>query len=203
MLVTDGSQGVSTGMILAKGFGFQHPSDSELGIQLGANHVVKIGDPEAGSNDTILTVDDNSSAITLRAGGTNYQTINSSGTNFADTDVVRPVLKDFSETVNALGSKSVSFSVDIEDGNVQTVTIGGDCTISFSNAPDSGKAGTCTLIITNGGAHTVSWIESPQLVKWPGNIAPALTSSGIDILSFLTTDAGVNVYGFVGGINFQ
>lgn len=203
MLVTDGSQGVSTGMILAKGFGFQHPSDSEVGIQLGANHVVKIGDPEAGSNDTILTVDDNSSAITLRAGGTNYQTINSSGTNFADTDVVRPVLKDFSETVKALGSKSTSFSVDFEEGNVQTVTIGGDCTISFANAPASGKAGTCTLIITNGGAHTVSWIESPQLVKWPGNIAPALTSSGIDILSFLTTDAGVTVYGFVGGINFQ
>jgi len=203
MLITDGSQGVSTGMILSKGFGFQHPSDSEVGIELGANHVVKIGDPAAGSNDTILTVDDNSSAITVRAGGTNYQTINSSGTNFADTDVVRPVLKDFSEKVNAIGSKSTSFSVDFEDGNVQTVTITGDCTISFANSPPSGKAGTCTLIITNGGAHTVTWIASPQVIKWPGNVAPALTASGTDIISFLTTDAGINIYGFVGGLNFS
>ena len=123
--------------------------------------------------------------------------------NFLDNQVIRPQLKDYSETVNAIGSKSTSFSVDFEAGNVQTVTITGDCTISFSNSPASGKAGTCTLIITNGGAHTVTWIASPQLIKWPGNVAPALTASGTDIISFLTTDGGSTIYGFVGGLNFS
>ena len=122
--------------------------------------------------------------------------------NFLDNQVIRPQLKDYSETVNAIGSKTTSFSVDFEDGNVQSLTVGGDMTVSFSNAPTSGKAGTVTLVITNGGAHTVTWPSGLQTVKWPGGVAPTLTSSGTDILTFLTTNAGVTIYGFVGGLNF-
>ena len=44
--------------------------------------------------------------------------------NFLDNQVIRPQLKDYSETVNAIGSKTTSFSVDFEDGNVQSLTVG-------------------------------------------------------------------------------
>ena len=73
-------------------------------------------------------------------------------------------------------------------------------TFSFTNEPASGSAGTITLLITNGGANTTTWEAA---VKWPGNVAPSLTSSGIDILSFITIDGGTTIYGFVGGINFS
>jgi len=114
--------------------------------------------------------------------------------------VSRPELKDFAETVNAIGSVNSNTAVNFESGNVQTVTIAGNCEFSFSNPPASGKAGTVTLIITNGGSSTVTYHSS---VKWPSDVAPSLTSSGIDIITFLTTDAGSNIYGFVGGLNFS
>ena len=120
--------------------------------------------------------------------------------NFQDNQVERPKFKDYAETVNAIGTVNSNTAVDFSAGNVQTVTIGGNCEFSFSNPPASGAAGTITLIITNGGAHTTTFASA---VKFPGGVAPTLTSSGVDIVSFLTTDGGTNIYGFVGGINFS
>jgi hypothetical protein len=120
--------------------------------------------------------------------------------NLVDNELSRPKLKDYAETVNAIGTITDDFQVNIEDGNVQTVTIGGDCEVEFDGWPATGIAGTVTLIITNGSAHTLTWIED---VEWPGGNAPALTSSGVDIVSFMTIDAGTTIYGFVGGINFS
>ena len=104
------------------------------------------------------------------------------------------------EIVNAIGSVNSNTAVDFENGNVQTVTVAGNCEFSFSNPPATGAAGTVTLIVVNGGAHTTTWHSS---VKWPGDNAPSLTSSGVDIVSFMTIDAGTTIYGFVGGINFS
>lgn len=50
------------------------------------------------------------------------------------------------------------------------------------------------LIITNGGAATVTW---PTSVKWASGTAPTLTASGVDVLTFLTPDGGVTWYGTV------
>ena len=105
-----------------------------------------------------------------------------------------------SETVNAIGSVNSNTAVSFQDGTVQTVTVAGNCEFSFSNPPASGKAGTVTLIVTNGGAHTTTFASA---VKWPSDVAPSLTTSGVDVISFLTTDGGSNIYGFVGGLNFS
>ena len=120
--------------------------------------------------------------------------------NLLDNELIRPKFKDYAETVNAIGTVNSNTAVDFSAGNVQTVTIGGNCQFSFSNPPDSGSAGTMTLIITNGGAHTTTFASA---VKFPGGVAPTLTSSGVDIISFVTTDGGTNIFGFVGGINFS
>jgi hypothetical protein len=151
-----------------------------------------------GDGDTFLefTTDE----INLRAGGTDYINITSAGVNFEDNTVSRGKFKDYSETALATSTKSASFNVDFEDGNVQSFTFDDDLTVSFTNPPASGSAGTVTLIITNGGANTTAWNAA---VKWPGDNAPALTSSGVDIVSFTTIDAGTTIYGFVGGINFS
>ena len=123
--------------------------------------------------------------------------------NLLDNQLERPKFKDYAETVNVIGTVTSDTVVDVSDGNVQTVTVGGDCKFSFTNFPASGIAGTCTLIITNGGAHATTWnAHGSQLVRWPGEIAPSLTASGIDILSFITINGGNRIDGFVGGINF-
>ena len=125
--------------------------------------------------------------------------------SFEDNIVDQPVLNDYSEAVHAVGQINSSTAFNLENGNVQTVTVGGidtgsTITFSFSNPPASGKAGSITLIMTNGLAHgSVAWHSS---VQWTGGSAPTLSTSGTDILSFTTLDGGTTWYGFVGGIGF-
>lgn len=83
--------------------------------------------------------------------------------------------------------------VDLSSGDVFTVTVSADVTFTFSNVP-SGKAATFNMIITNGGAATVTW---PTSVKWASGTAPTLTASGVDVLTFLTPDGGTTWYGTV------
>lgn len=83
--------------------------------------------------------------------------------------------------------------VDLSQGSVFTVTISAATTLTFSNVP-AGKAATFNLIITNGGAATVTW---PSSVKWASGTAPTLTASGVDVLTFLTPDGGTTWYGTV------
>jgi hypothetical protein len=60
------------------------------------------------------------------------------------------------------------------------------------------------MIITNGGLMTgagmTAWSGS---IKWPGGVKTVLTSSGVDVVSFVTPDAGTTIYGFVGGLGFS
>ena len=76
--------------------------------------------------------------------------------------------------------------VDCSQGNYFTKTISGVTTFTFSNAP-ANRAFGFVLELTNGGSSTVNW---PGTVKWPNASAPTLTTSGVDILVFITDDGG-------------
>jgi len=112
----------------------------------------------------------------------------SAAINMADNVVQSPVLKDYSETKVAMAANDV----DLALGNVQTKTISGGQTLTFSNPPASGSAGSFTLILTNGGSATVTW---PTSVDWPVATAPTLTAAGVDVLVFTTIDGGTIWYG--------
>jgi len=112
----------------------------------------------------------------------------SASLTMADNDLVRPVLKDYSETKVEMAANDV----DLELGNVQTKTISGAQTLTFSNAPASGSSGSFTLILTNGGSATVTW---PTSIDWPVATAPTLTAAGVDVLFFTTIDGGTIWYG--------
>lgn len=133
---------------------------------------------------TILTV----------AGGTMTGELNA-----ADNLITRPKLKDVGETVNAIGSiGGGSQDIDLTLGNVVTGTVDtSTTTFTFSNPSATGVACSFTLILTNGGSQTVNW---PAAVKWAGATAPTLTAAGVDILTFVTVDAGTTWYGFAAGI---
>ena len=110
-----------------------------------------------------------------------------------DQVISRPEIKDYAETKVAMAAHAVDLSL----GNVQTYTLSGNQTLTFTNPPASGKAGSFTLIVTNGGSATLTW---PTSVDWAAATAPTLTSSGVDILTFLTVDGGTIWYGFAAGL---
>ena len=120
--------------------------------------------------------------------------------NLQDNDLIRPNLKDYSEEVKIKENLGSVNAFSFADGNVQTATVNDNIQISFSNEPPTGKTGTITIILTNGGSSTVTYESA---VKWPGGVAPTLSSLGTDILSFVTVDGGTTIYGFVGGLNFS
>lgn len=111
-------------------------------------------------------------------------------------------IKDYGEAVNAIGSTGGGTQdIDLELGNVVTATVDTSAnTFTFSNPPASGTAGSFTLILTNGGSQTVNW---PASVTWPAGGEPTLTSSGIDVLTFVTVDGGTTWRGTVAGLNFS
>ena len=148
------------------------------------------------ADGTIVNADINASAsidaskttaLPLAGGTMSGETI------FADQLVTRPVLKDYAETKVAMAAHAVDLSL----GNVQTYTLSGNQTLTFTNPPATGTSGSFTLLVTNGGSATLTW---PTSVDWAGGSAPSLTSSGIDALVFTTIDGGTIWYGFAAGL---
>ncbi len=72
-------------------------------------------------------------------------------------------------------------------------TATGTYTISFSGL-QTDKAWFATLELTNGGAYSVTWDSA---IKWPGGVAPTLTSSGTDVIQFVSSDGGLNIRGIL------
>ena len=82
-------------------------------------------------------------------------------------------------------------ALDVTLANCFIKTITANTTFSFTNVP-SGAFCCVTLQLINGGSKTVTW---PSSVKWTDNTAPDLTSSGKDVLTFVTMDGGSTWFG--------
>jgi len=158
------------------------------GAELNYNDITTLGTVEA------------SKVVTATAGGV---------VNHADLVVQRPQMKDYSETVAAAGSKTSAFNLDLESGNVQSLTMsgGGTFNIGITNALTS-HSNSLTIIGTNlgsvtatfyagahdGGGNKVYWADGDQATN------AFLTASGTDVITFTTFDGGTNWYGFVAGV---
>ena len=146
-----------------------------------------------------LIADDSSVSGILLADGT----VNPTGAfNWADNELARAELKDYAETRTAPAA-AATIDLDLETGNVFEPTLDQNTTFTFSNPPATGIAGSFTLIIIQDG--TGGWVTTwPGTVDWPSGVAPVLTTGigDVNILSFLTVDAGARWYGFTGGIDF-
>jgi hypothetical protein len=104
----------------------------------------------------------------------------------------------FRETYSNEGTGG-SVTLDLSIANNFRRQFNGAATITFSNAPASNAFG-FTLTTVNAGAYVITW---PVSVDWVGGIAPVLTSSGTDVLTFFTFDGGTTYYGFVVGKNLS
>lgn len=77
------------------------------------------------------------------------------------------------------------------DGAVFTKTVTTDTTFTISGTP-SNVAACFTLVLTDGGSHTVTW---PSSVNWTEGTPPELIDIGIDVITFITPNGGITWYG--------
>lgn len=78
-------------------------------------------------------------------------------------------------------------NIDLASAGFFTKTISGTTTFTVSNLPASGIGISFILDLTNGGSAAITWFSG---VKWTGGVAPTLSTSGRDVLGFMTHDAG-------------
>ena len=172
-------------------------------------------DLNIGSGKLLVEGDTSLVSITgdIKVGGNNIEdsggvvcfTFDGSGnTNMADKILQRPEIKDYGESVNAIGVTGSAETIDITSGNVVTATLDDNCTFTFSSPSASGKACSFTLILTQDGtgSRTVTW---PGSVQWASSTAPTLSSGAadVDIFAFITVDAGTNWFGFTAGLDMD
>ena len=116
--------------------------------------------------------------------------------DFGDNVIQQVCLMDYAEKTQA----AAAHDIDLSLGNVQTYTLSGNQTLTFSNPPALPKSGSFTLLVTNGGSATLTW---PTSVDWAGGTAPTLTAAGIDAIVFTTIDGGTIWYGFAAGLDLS
>lgn len=156
----------------------------------------------SGANALTLTTTGTTN-VTLPTSGTLVSTATAAVTNatnsYSFNIQYQAQLKDYSETVSATGNITGTATFDCTNGNVFTATVTGAVTVTFSNPAASGQCSSITIILTNGGSAAITW---PAAVKWAGGVAPTLTASGVDVLTFFTTNGGTTWYGVVAGKAF-
>jgi len=156
-------------------------------------------DTNAGTNSGSIVITDAANGnITIATNGTG-------AIDLSDDVVLQAQMKDYAETVSADGTKTAAFDLDLNDGNTHSFTVGsGTFNVGITNSLAS-QSNSVTIILTNGGAGTISFVSGAHggggnAVKWAAATAPTLTTSGVDILTFTTFDGGTNYYGFAAGL---
>jgi hypothetical protein len=112
------------------------------------------------------------------------------------------VIGNYTEKISDLGNTGVGATVNLNNGNVFTATLTGNCTFTFNTGITTGAA-SFTLILANDGTagRSIVW---PASVKWPNNVTPSrtTTANATDIWSFFTPNNGTTWYGNIALYNF-
>jgi hypothetical protein len=105
----------------------------------------------------------------------------------------------YSDEVVALGNSGTATTINLNQGNVFTATLTGNCTFTLANSnANSSRGSSFTLILTNDATpdRSVAWAGGS--FKFPGGAATlsrTTTASAIDIWVFFTPDNGTTYYG--------
>lgn len=92
------------------------------------------------------------------------------------------------EHLATLEGTSVTLDLTASNNFVHTVTEATTFTVT-ANTGNSFQLG--TLVLTNGGAFTVTW---PSSFKWADGAPPSLMESGIDVITFFTINGDTTYY---------
>ena len=92
------------------------------------------------------------------------------------------------ESLASVTGETVTLDLKVTNNFTHNVTA--DTTFMVTaNTGNSFQLG--TLVLTNGGAFTVTW---PSSFKWADGAPPSLMESGIDVITFFTIDGGTTYY---------
>jgi hypothetical protein len=156
-------------------------SQLALGNAAGTNHWVIYETIDSGGNIADLQIYNNTAASTRL-------TVTTAG-------FVRPVA--YADTVSALGNTGTASTINLQNANVFTATLTGNCTFTLSNAIATGSS-SFTLVLTNDGTagRTVAWAGGSFV--FPGGAATlsrTTTANATDVWVFFTTNGGSTWYG--------
>jgi len=87
-------------------------------------------------------------------------------------------------------------AIDLDTGNVFTKTIAAATTFTLLNVNATGIVNSFILDLTNAGAYTITWWSG---IKWAGGSVPTFTSSGRDMVGFISHDSGTTWNGLLLG----
>ena len=161
---------------------------------------------QGSTNDVTIKNDADADVLTIPTGATGVVlagALTTGGTTTlggaiagADNQIGRVNLIDYGEVTNAIGGTGGGTQdIDLTLGNSISATVDTSTnTFTFSNPTASDEMWSFSLVLTNGGSQTVNW---PGSVDWASATAPTLTSSGVDILVFITVDGGTIWHGMV------
>jgi hypothetical protein len=105
----------------------------------------------------------------------------------------------YSDEVVALGNSGTATTINLNQGNVFTATLTGNCTFTLANSNANASRGSSfTLILTNDATagRTVAWAGGT--FRFPGGAAAlsrTTTANAVDIWVFFTPDNGTTYYG--------
>jgi hypothetical protein len=120
----------------------------------------------------------------------NFGTLQEGGTSLADKYLAKAggdLTGGITHALETISGTDLDFS---KQGGTKTITA--NVSFAFTNVPANGKYTQYLLILTDGGAHTITW---PGAVSWDGGVAPTLQSSGVDFVLFHVYDGGTVVRG--------
>ena len=135
----------------------------------------------------------NDSIYITQTGSGNAIVVASGNVSLNDNVLRRATLRDYALLRVDLGDVTGSTTINLENGNFFTGNTTGATNWTFSNPPSGITAGGFVLELSNGGVQTQTWPS----VKWPSGSAPTLTSPGVDVLVFITDDAGTTWRGLL------
>jgi hypothetical protein len=113
--------------------------------------------------------------------------------DFVGNLATQPKLKHYSVEGSALGTTSGNVTINLASANFYSATTNANATWIFANASPANTLSGVVLALSNGGAVgiTQTWTN----VDWSGGVAPTLTANGLDILVFVSYDAGTTWHG--------
>jgi len=105
----------------------------------------------------------------------------------------------YSDKVVALGNSGTATTINLDQGNVFTATLTGNCTFTLagSNA-NSNRGSSFTLILTNDATagRTVAWAGGAfRFPGGAGTLSRTTTANAVDIWVFFTPNNGTTYYG--------
>lgn len=111
-------------------------------------------------------------------------------------------VQDYTESLVSTASSGSSYAMNIANGNVFSIELTANCTLSFSNVPASNVVSVTIALVQDGtGSRTVTW---PTGTIWPGGTAPTLTTTAnhVDVFTMITMNNGTTWRAFTAGQNF-